>query len=224
MNKLLTNILIKVFNIYNSLIVFIKFNYIINSRQKRKRDLFMKQKKFTSTTLAAIGVMAAVIFLTTKFLRIPIPIAIGGKTRLHLGNSMCVLAGLLFGAVPGGLAAGIGTSLVDLMDPRWAPEFWITFINKFAMAYVAGKIAHIGKKSLPKDIIAATVGSFTYVALYIFKSYVQLALLGSATEANFGILATKFATSSVNAVLAIVISVVLYRIMEPILRKSNLFK
>ena len=184
----------------------------------------MKKQKFNTTTLAAIGVMAALVFITTKFLRIPIPIGIGGKTQLHLGNSMCILAGLLFGGVPGGLAAGIGTAIVDLTDPRWAPEFWISFINKFAMGFAAGTIAHMGKKSLSKDIVAATVGSFTYVALYIFKSYIQQIMLGSAPEAIKGVLITKFMTSLTNAILAIVISVVLYRLLDPALKKANLFQ
>lgn len=77
----------------------------------------MKKSKFSVETLAAIGVMAALVFITTKFFAIPIPVGVGGKTQIHLGNSMCVLAGLLFGGVPGGLAAGIGTAIVDLLIP-----------------------------------------------------------------------------------------------------------
>lgn len=168
--------------------------------------------------------MAALVFITTKFLRIPIPMGIGGKTQIHLGNSMCILAGLLFGGVPGGLAAGIGTAIVDLTDPRWAPEFWVSFINKFAMGFAAGTIAHMGKKSLPRDIVAATVGAFTYVALYVFKSYIQQLMLGSASEAIKGVLVTKFMTSVTNAIIAIVISVILYKLLDPALKKANLFQ
>ena len=102
----------------------------------------MKKQKFDSKTIAAIGVMAALVFITTKFMRIPIPVG-AGKTQIHVGNSMCILAGLLFGPVPGGLAAGIGTALVDLMDPRWAPEFWVSFINKFVMGFTVGAIARM---------------------------------------------------------------------------------
>ena len=184
----------------------------------------MKKTKFNSRTLAIIGLMSAVTFVVTKFISIPIPVAIGGKTRIHLGNSICVLSGLLFGGLPGGLAAGIGSALVDLTDPRWAPEFYITFINKFAMGFIAGAIAHMGKRSLGKDIVAATAGAFTYVALYLLKSYIGQVILGSAPEAIKGVLMTKAATSATNAVMAIVISVVLFKVIEPALKKARLFQ
>ena len=61
-----------------------------------------------------------------------------GKTAIHVGNAMCLLSSLLLGPVPGALAAGIGSALVDLTDPVWATEFWMTFINKAAMALTAG--------------------------------------------------------------------------------------
>lgn len=184
----------------------------------------MKKQKMTTETMAAIGIMAALVFITTKFFSIPIPVG-GGKTRLHVGNSMCVLSGLLFGAVPGGLAAGIGTALVDLMDPAWAPEFWISFINKFAMGFVVGAVARLGKdRTLVKDILASILGAGTYVLLYIFKSFVQQKMLGSAPEAIKAVLITKGTTSAVNAVIAVVLAVVLYKAIAPALKKAHLFK
>ena len=137
---------------------------------------------------------------------------------------MCILAGLLFGPVPGGLAAGIGTALVDLMDPRWAPEFWVSFINKFVMGFTVGAIARIGKeRTLTKDIIASIAGAAAYVALYLFKSYVQQALLGSTAEATIAVLITKGTTSAINAVIAVVVAVALYKVMAPALKRANIF-
>ena len=137
---------------------------------------------------------------------------------------MCILAGLLFGPVPGGLAAGIGTALVDLMDPRWAPEFWVSFINKFVMGFTVGAIARIGKeRTLTKDIIASISGAAAYVALYLFKSYVQQALLGSTVEATIAVLITKGTTSAINAVIAVVVAVALYKVMAPALKRANIF-
>ena len=100
-----------------------------------------KKTFFTVRNLALIGVLAAIVFVLTKFISIPIPSPLG-KTALSVGNAMCVLSALLFGPAVGGLAAGIGNALVDLTDPAWAPEFWITFINKFLMAFIAGVIMH----------------------------------------------------------------------------------
>ena len=90
---------------------------------------------FNTRNIALVGILAAIIFVLTKFISIPIPSPLG-KTALSVGNAMCILSALLFGPVTGGLAAGIGNALVDLSDPAWAPEFWITFINKFLMAFV----------------------------------------------------------------------------------------
>ena len=97
----------------------------------------MKENKYFSVhRIALIGILAAAIFVLTKFVSIPIPSPLG-KTALSVGNAMCILSALLFGPVTGGLAAGVGNALVDLSDPAWAPEFWITFINKFLMTFVA---------------------------------------------------------------------------------------
>ena len=185
----------------------------------------MKQKKMTTEIMVGIGIMAALVFVTTKFFRIPIPVGVGGKTQVHLGNSMCILAGLLFGGLPGGLAAGVGTALVDLMDPLWAPEFWISFINKFVMGFVAGVIANMGKtRTTGKDIVAAILGALSYMALYLFKSYVQSAALGNPTATIITQLTTKAITSSINAVIAVIVSVTLYKLIAPALKKANLFK
>ncbi len=183
----------------------------------------MKKQKFSTSTLAAIGIMAALVFITTKFFSIPIPIG-GGKTALHVGNSMCVLAGLMFGPIPGGLAAGIGTALVDLMDPLWAPEFWISFINKFVMGFVVGAVARLGKeRNLGKDVVASVLGAGAYVCLYLFKSFVQQKALGSAPEAIKAVLVTKGITSGTNAIIAVVVAVALYKAIAPALKKAHLF-
>ena len=104
-------------------------------------NLNMKNKTFSVHDVVLTGVLAACVFVLTKFISIPIPSPLG-KTALSVGNAMCILSALLFGPLTGGLAAGIGNALVDLSDPAWAPEFWITFINNFLMAFVAGIIMH----------------------------------------------------------------------------------
>ena len=65
-------------------------------------------KKMTVRDITRIGIMAAAVYVASAFLQIPIPTAIG-STRLHMGNVMCLLSGMLLGAVPGGLAAGTGS-------------------------------------------------------------------------------------------------------------------
>ena len=154
------------------------------------------KKYFTVRNIALTGILAAIIFVLTKFISIPIPSPLG-KTALSVGNAMCILASLLFGPVTGGLAAGIGNALVDLSDPAWAPEFWITFINKFMMAFVAGII--MKKADLKENIriwVAGMLGALTYSFLYVVK----------------------------NAIIAMVCAGVLYLALKRPLQKSHILR
>lgn len=54
-------------------------------------------KKVSIKEIALIGIMAAAVYVSSAFLQIPIPTAID-NTRLHMGNVMCLLSGLLLGA------------------------------------------------------------------------------------------------------------------------------
>ncbi len=185
----------------------------------------MKKNKMDVRQMSFIAVMAALVFVTTKFLSIPIPVG-AGKTQIHFGNVMCILAGLLFGAVPGGLAAGIGSMIVDLMDPMWAPEFWVTFIMKFVMGFVAGLVAHAGgKPTNTKITIAAVLGAVSYVICYLSKNYIQEAILmKQPLETVYALLVTKGITSLTNALIAMVVSVLLYNMVMPAFRRANLIK
>ena len=181
----------------------------------------MKNKKFTVKDLTMIGVMAAVVFVGNQIQlpKIPTPL---GPTRIHLGNVMCILGGLLFGAVPGGLAAGIGGAIYDLMDPFYAKEFWITFILKFGMAFIAGLIA-TGKKNKIKVVLAAVIGSVSYVILYLGKNFiVEYLIMGNPWQTVVGVLITKGTASLINALLAMVVSVVLYYMIEPALKRAGI--
>lgn len=100
----------------------------------------MKQsKQWNVQKIVLIGMLAAFIFISTRFLSIPI-MTPAGKTMLKTANALCLLFGILFGGVSGGLAAGIGSALFDLTDPMYAPTAWITFIKFFLMAFVCGKL------------------------------------------------------------------------------------
>ena len=57
--------------------------------------------------------MAALAYVSFTFLQIKIPTP-GGTTSFHLGNTFCVLAALLLGGLPGGIAGAIGMGIGDL--------------------------------------------------------------------------------------------------------------
>ena len=179
--------------------------------------------RFTVRRLAVTGLLSALVFV---FSWIQIPI--GEVARIHLGNVFCALSGLLFGPLTGGLASGFGSMLFDFTNPLYIAESWITFITKFFIGFLAGLIAHrSGNISLGRDVLGASVGSVTYVALYLLKSFIMkfyIEGLGCTYVRGWGEGQgrTKGVTSLINAVLAVVVSVLLAKAVRPALRKAGI--
>ena len=185
----------------------------------------MKQNKFfTVRNIALIGVLSAMVFAMT-YIGIDIPSPLG-KTKIHFGNVMCILSALLFGPGIGSLAAGIGSALFDLQDPAWAPEFWITFINKAAMAYVAGAVMH--KVRLGRDEvriwIAGLCGTVTYCILYVTKNIISGHFVKGFTwdVAITETLITKVPVTLTNGVIAVICACALALTIRPALRKAHI--
>ncbi|MBQ5321946.1 MAG: ECF transporter S component, partial [Oscillospiraceae bacterium] len=128
----------------------------------------INQKKFTVRDLAEIGVLAALVFVTTYFIKFgPIP-TLAGPTMLKTGNAVCLLGALLFGKTKGGLASGIGSAMFDLTNPAFVASAPSTFINFFLMSFVCGWVSKIGGNDGTKtkqNIIAAICGAGTYLVL-----------------------------------------------------------
>lgn len=176
--------------------------------------------------MAVVGMLAALVFVFT-YIGIDIPSPLG-KTKIHMGNVMCLLSGLLFGGVPGGLAAGIGSGLFDLMDPMWAPEFWITFINKFIMGFVAGILMQklpLQNRTL-RSVLAALAGSLSYTALYVIKNILtgHIAKGFDWSVAIGETLTLKLPVSLANGLIAVVCSVLLALALRPALKKAGIFR
>lgn len=183
-----------------------------------------KNKYFTVRNITLIGILAASIFVLTKFVSIPIPSPLG-KTALSVGNAMCILSALLFGPLTGGLAAGIGNALVDLMDPVWFKEFWITFINKFLMAFVAGLMMHkvkLGVDSV-RIWIAGLCGALTYCVLYVVKNILSGVIEhGFTWEVAIGeTMAVKLPVTLANGVIAVICAGLLYLALKRPLEKAH---
>lgn len=166
----------------------------------------MKDKKIIK--LVAIGLMAALCYVG-NYIQIPL----FTDTRIHFGNVFIIMSGLLFGAVPGGLAGGIGSAIYDLFDPRFVLSAPTTFLTKFAMGFVCGYFAK-SQKRLGSDKLHITIsgilGQLTYVILYTSKSYLEMRIVGNGAAAAFAEAARKFGVSSINAVIAVAVAVPLY--------------
>lgn len=172
------------------------------------------------------AVFAALVFVGSM-VSVPIPVAIGDMTRIHLGNIFCLLSGFVLGPVGGGLAAGVGSALYDMTNPAYIASAPFTFAFKFLLAAVCGWVAWAGGRKAADhkwNTLAAVAGSVTYMLLYLGKSFVQGLLLGSELGAVLTALATKFVTSGANAVIAVVVSVPLCAAIRAALKKSGIFE
>lgn len=184
------------------------------------------EKNINVQKLAVIGLMSALVYVATNF-RIDIPTPLG-KTMLHFGNVMCLLAGLLFGGPIGGLAAGIGSAFFDLLDPVFAPGFMITFVMKFFLGFTAGTIAHSrGAKGENKrlNLIGAISGALLYVLLYVSKTFItSYFIIGEHLSAVLSVTILKGSVSLVNAIIAVVVSLVLATAIIPQLKSTQIFR
>lgn len=185
-----------------------------------------KQNGTTIYKLALWAVFAALVFAASQ-ISIPIPVAIGSVSRIHLGNIFCLLSGFILGPVGGGLAAGVGSALYDMTNPAYIASAPFTFAFKFLLAAVCGWIAYAGGnrgENHRLNVLAAVSGSVSYMILYLGKGFVEGLLLGSELGAVLTALLTKLATSGVNAVIAVVVSVPLCAAIRAALKRSGLLE
>ncbi len=189
----------------------------------------LAQKRNQPYLIAFVAVMAAAAFVS-NYLSIPV-----GSSRVHLGNIIALLSGMLFGGPLGALAAGLGSAIFDIVygfvDPVSGgaiPSFLeavVTFINKGLMALAVGIIVNDRKNTLPRVVITyigAAAGAFLYVALFLLKTHLY-ALAFTPGTLNVYLL-SRAATSTVNAVIALVASPLIYRLLRPALEAAGLYQ
>lgn len=168
------------------------------------------------------ALFAALVYVGS-ILSVPVPAAFG-MTRIHLGNIFCLLSGFVLGPVGGGLAAGVGSGLYDIIIYGEIASAPFTFAFKFLLGAVCGWVAYAGGRKAGDhrwNILAALSGSVTYMILYLGKSFLQGVLLGSEMGTVLTALVTKFVTSGINAVIAVAVSVPLYAAVRLALKKSG---
>ena len=138
------------------------------------------------------ALMAAMACVATMVIKIPIP-ATGGY--INLGDCIVLLSGIILGPVYGGIAAGLGSALADLLGGyvAFAPA---TFIIKGLMAVVAALlIRDISSKNILNVLFAGfiaevimVVGYFVFEALVMGYGLAAAgAILGNAIQGVAGI-------------------------------------
>ena len=192
----------------------------------------MNNKNHMLQKLAQTALLAALCFVSFKFLRIPIPVPGGGATALHIGNAFCVLAALLLGGWYGGFAGAIGMTIADVLEPQYIVSAPKTFILKLCIGLIAGLVAHrIAKISYSKDkkyvlkwSIIASIAALTFnvvadpVVGYFYKIYV----LGQPTTAAAILAKFNGVTTFINAVVSVLLVTLIYNTLAPALIKAGL--
>ena len=191
----------------------------------------MQEKNMTTRKIVMTGLLAA-LTVAGSALRITIPIDIGGTTSFHLGNIMCALAGILLGPWYGGLAAGLGSAIYDMLNPLYISESWITFLTKGAYGLVAGLVAWAiyknwtakEERSYLRAVLATVAGALTYAVLYLAKSYFYSGLLikGLTAKAAMVSVVSKLPATTFNAVVAIIAAPLLAMAISKALEKARL--
>ncbi|RDW16687.1 ECF transporter S component [Oceanobacillus chungangensis] len=117
--------------------------------------------------LIITSMLIALVFVSTVFLNIRLPIAANGGL-VHLGTAMLFIASILFGPKKGALAGAIGMGLFDMVGGwlLWAP---ITIVARGLQGYIVGRIAwlngHNGS-SIALNITATIVSVPFMIAVY----------------------------------------------------------
>ena len=181
------------------------------------------------TRIVFTGVMAAIICVITTF-RIPL-----GQSKVHFANSMCLLSGLLLGPVWGGTAAGLGSAIYDVLLGGYSFfDALITFVSKFAMAWVTGilyrtwvlkKEEKSWKNNLLPLVVSCVLGALTYVALYMLKTWLfKLYVEPVPVDTIPGIMVAKLIPSLINAAFAVVTAPIFYHAVRPALKAGGILK
>lgn len=117
--------------------------------------------------------------------------------------------------------ARIGSMFFDLTNPAYITSAPFTFVFKFVMAWICGKIAPGNSVHLKQRyVLGGIAGSFSYVVLYLSKSFIEHRfILGLPMEAVMLTMAQKAVVSSVNAIVACLVAVPLGLALRPVMAK-----
>lgn len=197
------------------------------SEEKNLSGSEIRDKKVKQLALAAL--FAALSYIGFQFFRFDIPVG-AEKTAFHLGNTFVALGALLLGGSVGGLAGAVGLTIADLTS-GYATSAPKTFILKLVIGLIVGFVASRFKLSEVKDkgrlliltIISAACGLLFNIIFDPLVGYLYKRYIFSLPEDISKALAKMAAvTTSVNAVASVIFATVLYLILRPVLKKSDL--
>ena len=177
--------------------------------------------------LIAAALFAALTFIGTYIIKIQ-TITHG---YIHPGDGFVLLSGIFLGPLWGGLAAGFGSMLSDLIGGyiTYVPA---TFIIKAVVAVIAASLTGLiqklsgSKKSVIPVIASGVVGeAFMVIAYFVFESFLAVFTAGkgftaSSFDAAVAASAAGIPANIIQGVFGVVIAAVLYPILRPMVNKQ----
>ena len=169
--------------------------------------------------LVFTAMFAVINYVAFTYGKITIPVTAGTSTAIHIANAVVVLSAWFLGPIYGGLSGAVGLSIADVFDPRYITSAPKTFLLKFLIGFIAGTLAnrfHLREKEERKEIISITAISaaaalgFNVIADPIVGYFYRKYLLGIPQEAAKIIATWVAGSTSINAVVCTIISVILY--------------
>ena len=174
--------------------------------------------------LALAALMAAFTCIATMIIRIPTPT----MGYIHPGDGLVLLCGVLLGPVIGGLSAGIGSMLSDVLSgyPVWAPA---TLIIKGLTAIVCGFLyqkltaRHTGKLAENLSLIAGgIVGELLMVfGYFVFEAGMDIFANGGFSAGAIASGITYAATGIFSNCIQGIAGIIIASVLLPILRKAR---
>ena len=176
--------------------------------------------------LVFTALMAAMVYIGT-LIRIPL-----GSSKIQVANAICVFSGFILPPVWSGIAAGLGSALYDVTLGGYdAVGCIITFISKFAMAFVASILlkllikrkGELKGEHTPYIYLISGIAALVYVALYMLKTFLMgLIVDGLTLDGVWVKMLGKLPASLINAAAATVLAPLLYWSVRPPLYKMGI--
>lgn len=134
------------------------------------------KRRLTTRDLAISAVLAALVCVATMLVQIPNPPTRG---YINVGDAMIFVSALIFGAIAGGFAGGVGSALADILSgfAFYAP---FTLVIKGMEGLLAGFISD--RRRSKRDLLAVMVGGSEMVLGYFLVEAIFFGLGAALTE------------------------------------------
>lgn len=151
------------------------------------------QPRSTTSALVLTAVLIALATLFTMYTKIPVP---GIRGYFNVGDVVIMTSALLLGRKYGAYIGAIGPALADLFL-GYAVFVPITFVVKGIEGYLVGTVYN--NKTTTSALVATIVAGYFIAEYFVFDPGVAIA---------------SILTNTIQAVMSVIISMILYAILR----------